>query len=123
MICRNTVFGRLVLIVKNLFSFLRDVFCRPLSESRRIMGSKKKEESENQESKYEEIKEEIVSMDAPIADTPSEMDCWASYKIGMQIGMNTTLHKLIELLGAGMNITITMIDGKKKKFILVDVEE
>ena len=81
------------------------------------MASKKKEEPNS------EIKEEIVLTDIPVADTPSEADCWASYKLSMQIDMNTTLHKLIELLGAGMLITITMLDGKRKRFILVDVEE
>jgi hypothetical protein len=115
MICRNMGFGHLVLIVKNFFLSLRDAFCRPLLGLRRIMASKKKEEGD--------VKEEIVLTDIPVADTPAETDCWASYKLSMQIDMNTTLHKLIELLGAGMLITITMLDGKRKRFILVDVEE
>jgi hypothetical protein len=86
------------------------------------MASKKKEEGPDLEK--DAFKEEIILKDAPvITDTTQEGDSWASYKMSMQIGMDTTLRRLLEMLGAGMNITITMIDGKKKKFILVDVEE
>ncbi len=86
------------------------------------MASKKKEEENNFEK--DSFKEEIILKDVPvITDTTQPGDSWASYKISMQIGMDTTLHRLIELLGAGMVITITMLDGKRKRFILVDVEE